>query len=116
MVAYVDAGEQHARDSLAIAVRLPDRPGRVFGVGIFARIAAERGHGERAGFRWGAIENEEPGAPLGGWWRHRRDFENRIRELVGPEFERGCQEGRTRSLDEAVAVALGAPDDDSPGG
>lgn len=116
MVGDIDAGEQHARDSLAIAVRLRDRPGRVFGVGIFARIAAERGHGERAGLLWGAIENEEPGAPLGGWWRHRRDFENRVRELVGPEFERGCQEGRTRSLDEAVAVALGAPGDDSPDG
>jgi len=57
-----------------------------------------------------AIEDEHAGAPLGGWRRHRQTCEGRIRELAGPEFERGCAEGRALTLDDAVSLALAAPD------
>jgi ATP/maltotriose-dependent transcriptional regulator MalT len=103
----LEEGEAHARESLEIADRLRDRPGRIFGVGILARVAAERGQSTRAGRLWGAIEDEQAGAPLGGWRRHRDAFERRVLELAGPEFERGRAEGRAWTLDDAVALASG---------
>jgi len=102
----IEEGEARARESLAIAHELRDRPGRIFGVGILARVAAERGQSERAGLLWGAIEDEEAGAPLGGWRRHRERCEGRVRELAGPEFDRGRAEGRALTLDDAVSIAL----------
>ena len=102
----VDEGEAHARDALVIADRLRDRPGRVFGVGLLARVAAERGLPERAGLLWGAIEDDDVMAPLGGWRRHRQTCEARVLELAGPEFERGRAEGRALTLDDAVELAL----------
>jgi predicted ATPase/class 3 adenylate cyclase len=102
----VEEAETLARESLAIAERLHDRPGRVFGVGLLACVAAECGQAERAGRLWGAIEDEEAGAPLGGWRRHRERCEGRIRELAGPEFDRGRAEGRALTLDDAVSIAL----------
>lgn len=102
----VEEAETRARESLAIADRLHDRPGCVFGVGLLACVAAERGQPERAGRLWGAIEDKVAGAPLGGWRRHRETRERRIRELAGPEFERGRAEGRALTLDDAVSIAL----------
>jgi predicted ATPase/class 3 adenylate cyclase len=105
-VGLLEEGEARARESLAIADQLRDRPGRIFGVGILARVAAERGQSERAGRLWGAIEDEQAGAPLGGWQRHRETCEGRIRELAGPEFERSRAEGRALTLDDAVSLAV----------
>ena len=102
----LDEGEAHARESLALADRLRDRPGRIFGVGLLARVAAERGLRERAGLMWGAIEGEDAIAPLGGWRRHRQTCEARILKLVGGEFDRNRAEGRALTLDDAVAIAL----------
>ena len=102
----LEEGETHARQSLAIADRLRDRPGRIFGVGILARVAAERSQAERAGRLWGAIEGEDAGAPLGGWRRHREACEARIRQAAGRDFDRGYAEGRDLTLDDAVSLAL----------
>jgi len=102
----VDEGETRAREALGLAEQLRDRGGRVFGVGLLARVAAERGQPERAGRLWGAIEDEDAVAPLGGWRRHRQTCEARIRESAGPEFERGRAEGRALRLEDAVALAL----------
>jgi len=102
----LEEGEAQARESLAIANQLRDRSGRIFGIGILARVAAERGQLDRAGRLSGAIENEDAGAPLGGWRRHRQQCEGRIRELTGPEFAHGCAEGRALTLDDAVLIAL----------
>jgi predicted ATPase/class 3 adenylate cyclase len=102
----VDEGEARARESLLIAERLRDRPGSIFCVGILARVAAERGEPERAGRLWGAVEDEQSEAPLGGWRRHRESCEARIRELAGPAFERGRADGRRLTLDDAVSIAL----------
>jgi hypothetical protein len=111
----LDEGEMRARESLALADRMRDRAGRVFGVGLFARLAAERGQGERAGRLWGAIEDEDAGAPLGGWRRHRSRCEERIRAAASPEFELGYAEGHTLTLDDAVSLALApAPSGFSP--
>jgi hypothetical protein len=104
----LDEAETRARESLALAEQLRDRGGRVFGVGLLALLAAERGQRELAGRLWGAIEDEQVGAPLGGWPRHRPTCEVRIREAAGPEFERGYAEGRALMLDDAVSLALGS--------
>jgi predicted ATPase/class 3 adenylate cyclase len=103
----VDEAELHAQESLAIADQLRDRAGRVFGVGLLACVAAERGRTEHAGRLWGAIEDDDAHAPLGGWRRHRAECEARIREAAGPDFERGYADGRDLALDEAVSLALG---------
>ncbi len=102
----IDEGETRAREALALADRIRDRGGRVFGVGLFARVAAERAQPERAGRFWGVIEHEDVGAPLGGWRRHRQQCEERMRQAASPEFERGYAEGRALTLDDAVSLAL----------
>jgi predicted ATPase/class 3 adenylate cyclase len=99
----LEEGETHARESLALADELRDRPGRIFGVSILARVAAERGQLERAVRLWSAIQDEDVGAPLGGWRRHREAYEGRLRELAGPELDR---DRAALTLDDAVALAL----------
>ncbi|MBD0337811.1 MAG: hypothetical protein ICV67_00800 [Thermoleophilia bacterium] len=106
----IDEAEAHARKALAIAARLRDRPGCVFGVGLLARIAADRGEAEGAGRLWGAIEDSHADAPLGGWRRHREVSAARILACAGPEFDRGLAAGRELSLDEAVELALASVD------
>jgi len=98
--------ERHARESLELATKVGDRSGRIFGVGVLACLAAERGDFESAGRLWGAIEHEAAFAPLGGWQRHRDGCEAMILRHVGPAFERGRAAGRELELDEAVAEAL----------
>jgi hypothetical protein len=102
----VEEAETRARESLAISEQLHDRPGEVFGVGLLALAAAERGEAERGGRLWGAIEDESSGAPLGGWRRHRDEFAGRVLALASPEFERGRARGREWTLDDAVEYAL----------
>jgi predicted ATPase/class 3 adenylate cyclase len=106
----VDEGEAHARESLVIAEGLRDRSGRVFAVGLLARVAAERDQPARAGLLWGAIEDDDVMAPLGGWRRHRSICEAVVLGVAGPEFDRARAEGRAVSLDEAVALALESRD------
>jgi hypothetical protein len=102
----LEAGREAALKSLAMKDEMRDRPGRVFGVGVMARAAAEAGDYERAGLLWGAIEDEDAGAPLGGWRRHRQKNEERIKELAGSDLEPACARGRELTLDEAVSLAL----------
>ncbi|CAN5321733.1 hypothetical protein BH20GEM2_BH20GEM2_17810 [soil metagenome] len=101
-----DEAGTRARNALSLAEELRDRAGCVFGVGLIATVAAERGEPERAGILWGAIATREAGAPLGGWRRHREECEARLRKAAGPEFDRGYSEGRTWTLEEAVEYAL----------
>ncbi|HET7855430.1 MAG TPA: adenylate/guanylate cyclase domain-containing protein [Gaiellaceae bacterium] len=102
----VEEAETHARESLAIAVRLGDRSGQVFGVGLLACVAAEYGELERAGRLWGAIEEERAHAPLGGWQRHRDACSARIRRAANSEFDVGLAAGRELELDTAAEEAL----------
>jgi predicted ATPase/class 3 adenylate cyclase len=102
----LDEADTDARASLELAEELRDRSGRVFGVGILAGVAAGRGEQLRAGRLWGAIEDEDALAPLGGWRRHRDAVEARVRASSGPELERGLAEGRELTLDEATSAAL----------
>ena len=103
----VDEAEQLARESLALAQRIRDYGGRVFGIGILAATAAERGDVGLAGRLWGAIEDDRVGAPLGGWLRHRASCEAHLAEVAGAELDAALATGRDLSLDEAVELALG---------
>ena len=100
-----EEGTAAALEALALAEEIRDRSGRVFGVGLLARAAAESGDSRRAALLWGAIEDEDAGAPLGGWRRHRQASEERILELADPGFERARAEGRELTLDDAVELA-----------
>ncbi len=102
----LEEAESHSREALGIAAERHDRSGRIFAVGLLACVAAERGDLDRAGRLWGAIENEQAFAPLGGWQRHRDDCEAGIVGHATPEFERARAEGREFELDEAVELAL----------
>jgi predicted ATPase len=100
----------HARAALAIADELADRPGGVFGIAILACVAAESGQAERAGRLWAAVEDEQAGAPLGGWRRHRDACAARIRAADGPDFRRGRAEGHSLPLDDVITFALHGAD------
>jgi len=101
----LDEAESRAREALALAEQMGDRAGRVFGIGLLARIAAERGQRERAARLWAAVEHEDAGAPLGGWRRHREAYETRIREHVSTEPS-GSGDLPRPTLEHAASIAL----------
>ena len=74
----------------------------MFGVGLLARVAAERGHSERAGRLWGAIEDDDALAPLGGWLRHRESVRGTDPATqparVRPRLRRGPRLQRSTTL------------------
>jgi predicted ATPase len=94
------------RESVVIARRIHDRQWLVFGLALFAWVAAEKGQPERAGTLWGAIEGEGERAPIGQWETEGEEYEDYVFAVAGPEFECARAEGRRMSLDEAVEVAL----------
>jgi predicted ATPase/DNA-binding SARP family transcriptional activator len=96
-----ERADELARDSLAIAERIGDRPGRIFGVGLLAAAAA-RGNPERAAQLWGAVEAEDAVAPLGGWRRHRATCASLV------AFASPAPDAPSLDLDDAVALALDA--------
>jgi predicted ATPase/DNA-binding SARP family transcriptional activator len=102
----VDEAAEHARASLAIAQEVRSRAGRVFGVALLAWVAAARGERELAGRLWGAIDDEDAAAPLGGWRRHRPACTAAMDEVAGEEFERGRAAGHPLTLDAAAVLAL----------
>jgi predicted ATPase len=93
-------------ESLQLSHELGDRISVVFALARLARVATETGQPERAGRLWGAVEAEEEGGALGAWYGERERFAVHVLAQVGPEFERGREEGRRLSLDEAVEEAL----------
>ena len=100
-----DEAETQARESLALAEEIGDRAGRVLGVGLFSALAAVHGQPERAQALWAAVAEEDGGAPLGGWRRHREDVETAIREQLGAAWCRP-DPASPLSLDDAVALAV----------
>jgi predicted ATPase/DNA-binding SARP family transcriptional activator len=101
----LEEAETCARESLLLAQEIGDRSGRAFGVGLFARIAAEHGQHEHAVRLWSAVADDNSVAPLGGWRRHRDAFEAHIRRDVGPDFV-GPRTESPITLDRAVELAL----------
>ena len=105
------AGEA-ARESLALLQETGDRQMMVFTLARVARVAAESGDVQEAGFFWGAIEAEEAESALGAWANERERLGAPVLAQEGPEFERGRALGRESGLDAAVARALAGRADD----
>jgi predicted ATPase/DNA-binding SARP family transcriptional activator len=106
----IDDADMQARESLAVADQIGDHAGRVFGVGLLARVAAERGQTERAVNLWAAIQDADAIAPLGGWRRHHHRYEARMHETVGGEALRAAADHPRLTLDDAVTLALRSAD------
>jgi hypothetical protein len=102
----IDEAETRARESLVLADEIGDRAGRVFGVGLLARVCAERGQPERSMTLWASIHDADAVAPLGGWRRHRQAHEARIRDTLGDEMLLVSADRPLLTLDDAVALAL----------
>jgi predicted ATPase len=99
------AGES-ARESLELLQETGDRQMMVFTLARVARIAAESGDAQVAGFYWGAIEAEEAESALGAWANERERLGAPVLAHAGSEFERGRALGREAGLDTAVQRAL----------
>jgi len=100
----VGEAERFGQESLTLADEAGDPAGRVFGVGVLARVAFEQGDLRRAGRLWGAIEDEDGVAPPGGWRHHRQVFAAHM-QLDSPAFRHGRTEGRALTLDRGVSLA-----------
>jgi predicted ATPase len=98
--------EERARWSLQLSADYVDRQSIVYAIATLAQLAAETGQSERAGRLWGSLEVETARAPVGRWEQQCEEIAAQI-VRDDPAFERGREEGRRLSLDEAVAYALG---------
>jgi hypothetical protein len=98
--------DARVREALPLITRMGDRQEMIFAVARLARLAGDTGQPERAGRLWGAIEAEEARAPVGQWEAERHRFAQHVLTHVGPEFERGRQEGARLSLSEVVRTSL----------
>jgi predicted ATPase/class 3 adenylate cyclase len=100
--AKTEEGERQAREYLALARTIEDRTNTVFGLGLLAWAAADRGDVERAATLWAAVEAEEAKGPLAMWTSERDKYAAHIPAATGtvPEL----------SLEEAVAYALSSVD------
>ena len=94
-----EEGERRAREYLALARQIEDRTNTVFGLGMLAWAAADRGDAERANVLWAAVEAEEARAPLAMWAGYRDRYAAHIPPAAGPTPE--------MTFDEAVSYALG---------
>ena len=96
-----------ACEALSLGQAIGDRQGVVFSLALLARQATETENRERAGRLWGAIEAEEARAGhVGVWEGMRAEYERRVSSPGDADFERGRDEGRKLSLDEAIEHAL----------
>jgi tetratricopeptide (TPR) repeat protein len=95
-------------EALELAHRAGDRMHAVYLLALLARMAAEDARLERAGLLWGALEAEEKRGPIGQWEAEREGYAAPVLARAGPDLERGREEGRRLSLEEAVRRALSA--------
>jgi predicted ATPase/DNA-binding SARP family transcriptional activator len=103
----IERADARARESLTLADQMGDRAGRLFGVGLMARIAAELGQFTLANDLWTAVADEDAGAPLGGWRRHREEYRAQLEARLSSNARPA--EMTSLTLEEAVALALGRP-------
>jgi predicted ATPase len=97
-----------AREAIRLSRKIDDRLTTVWALSILAREAAARGLGHRAGRIWGGLEAEvERGGPIGQWEPEHDAARARIASMAGEDFEPGIAAGRSQSLDEVIAVAIG---------
>jgi predicted ATPase/class 3 adenylate cyclase len=96
-----EEGERQAREFLALARTIEDRTNTVFGLGLLAWAAADRGDVERAIALWAAVEAEEAKGPLAMWTSERDKYAAHI----------PAADGQVPKLTLAEAVAYALEDD-----
>ena len=102
-----EVAEARGREGLRLARELVDRSTSINALGLLARFAAEDGDVERAGRLWGAIETEVARGPVGLWQHEEERLTEAVLARADERFEAARSGGRSLSLDEAVAYALG---------
>jgi predicted ATPase len=95
-----------ARQGLAISHEIGDRKLCCSGLALLGWEAAEAGDERQAGTFWGAAEAEVERQPFDPLQGDREEYEAHVFAVAGPEFEKACSQGRSMSLDDAVAYAL----------
>jgi predicted ATPase/class 3 adenylate cyclase len=95
--------EALGREGLTVAREIGDGMMTSWGLSLLSVTAARRGDATLAGKLWVAAEQLD--RELGETMIHLEDSREMLGEL-GPEFERGLEEGRAMSVDEAVVLAL----------
>jgi predicted ATPase len=103
-----EEAKRDLEESLRLSHELGDRISVVFALARLARVEAEQGRIEQAGRLWGAVEAEEETGSLGAWYGERDRFAGPLRAFACEAFDRGREDGRRLSLDEAVSEALPA--------
>jgi predicted ATPase/class 3 adenylate cyclase len=98
------------RDAVAVSHRAGARMHRVYSFALLARVAAESGDAERGGLLWAAVELDEEAGPIGQWEDERDAYSAPVMVHAGAEFDRGLMRGRELTMDEIVALAVGAVD------
>jgi ATP/maltotriose-dependent transcriptional regulator MalT len=98
--------EAYGRDALRLAFAIQDRQLIVYLLAILAGTAAERGHLEKAGVVWGAVEAEEGRGRIGQWEAERDAYAARVLEYESEPLESGRMQGRRMTLSDAVDYAL----------
>jgi predicted ATPase/class 3 adenylate cyclase len=96
---------RNARQAVALARRMNDRPGLVDALAVVARSSAESGDLERAGRIWGAIEAEVERAPVAGWGSDHDRLAVPVLAFAGPVFDAGREAGRATPFNAMVAEA-----------
>jgi tetratricopeptide (TPR) repeat protein len=107
LLGRVEDGRERACSGLSIGRSIGDRQGTVYGLALLVWAAADAGEAERAGRLWGAIEAEAGRSPIGQWEAERDEYVARLAPVTGEDFDRGVEEGRRMTLDDAVVYALG---------
>jgi predicted ATPase/DNA-binding SARP family transcriptional activator len=98
--------ETRALDALTIAGEIRDTIGTTAALANLARLARDRGHRERAGRLWGAVEASDAARPDIEWAVDRQRWEADVIAGGGHEFDEARERGHALSLDEAAAYAL----------
>jgi tetratricopeptide (TPR) repeat protein len=98
--------ETYGREALKLSRAIGDRIAMTYELAVLALGARAGGDDKRAGCLWGAIEAEEARTFLGHWSADREDYATRILLPDSAQLERGRDEGRRLTLDQAVAYAL----------
>jgi tetratricopeptide (TPR) repeat protein len=98
--------ERWILDGLAVLLPLRDRQLLVYGLAMLAALEAERGHAQRAGQLWGAVEAEEQRGAIGHWENEREQYERMVFAHADADLETGREAGRLLSLEDAVSLAL----------
>jgi hypothetical protein len=103
----LEGAQRDLVDGLATLRAVRDLVNLPIGLAAGAALAARLGDCVRAGTLWGALEAEVERAPKSSTTDNVTLYEPYLEPVRGKVFEEARSRGRTLSLDDAVAYALG---------